>query len=280
MPDPETLQRAGPVTRADLVAGLDALGVRERAIVMVHASLSRFGWVLGGTETVVRALLQAVGRHGTICAQASWEDGSFGIDAWPERWRVAYERDPLPFDPVTSEAAHFEGRLAERIRTWPGACRSANPDSNVAAVGSRAAWLTADHAGDDGFGPGTPYARLVEADAQILLLGAPLNTISLLHHAEATASVSGKRRVRYRAPLSVNGMIAWHWFEDIDVRRGPVPYERVLPDGESPIAVITQAALDAGVGWSRPIGAARCHLFPAPELTTFARRWIEERFAR
>jgi len=279
MPEPEILERTAPVTRADLIAGMGALGVRDAATVMVHASLRRFGWIAGGTETVVRALIAAVGRDGTICAQASWEDGSFGIDAWPEPWRAAYEREPLPFDPEISEAAHFEGRLAERIRTWPGARRSTNPDSSVVAVGARAAWLTAEHSGDDGFGSESPYARLVEAAGHVLLLGAPLHTVSLLHHAEAIAKVPGKRRVRYRAPIRINGEIAWRWFEDIDVRRGPVPYEEVVRNGEPPLAVIAQAALDAGIGNSGPIGDAPCHLFPARELTAFACRWIEQRFA-
>jgi aminoglycoside 3-N-acetyltransferase len=279
MPEPDVLRSdRRPVTGAELRGGLQALGVRLGAIVMVHARLSAFGWIVGGSETVVRALLACVGESGTVCAQVSWEDIPFGIDEWPRRWREAYEADPPAFDPEVAEAGHFEGRLAERIRTWPGARRSANADTGVAAVGAHAAWLVAPHAPDDGFGPGTPYARLVEADGQVLLLGAPLHAISVLHHAEALADIPGKRRVRYRVPERIDGHIEWRACEDIDVRRGPVPYERVVPRGTPPLGAIAAAAVHAGVGGCATVAGARCHLLPARPLVTFAKAWIEERF--
>jgi aminoglycoside 3-N-acetyltransferase len=156
--------------------------------------------------------------------------------------------------------------------------RSANPDSGIAAIGARARWLVEPHGPDDGFGPATPYARLVEADGQVLLLGAPLESISVLHHAEATAAVPAKR-VRYRVPVQRSAGIDWQTCEDIDVRGGPVPYEEVIRPGEPPLAVIARAALSAGVGTRGRIGGAACHLFRAAPLVRFATGWLEERFA-
>jgi aminoglycoside 3-N-acetyltransferase len=141
-------------------------------------------------------------------------------------------------------------------------------------VGARAAWLVSGHPLDDGFGPGTPYARLVGAHGDVLLLGAPLETISLLHHAEAIARVARKRRVRYRVRLADG----WRACEDIDVRGGPFDYARVVPDGEPPLAHIAASALAAGVGTRGEIAGAPCHRFPAEGLTRFAARWLEERF--
>jgi aminoglycoside 3-N-acetyltransferase len=279
VPDEAVLNKSFPLTRGELERGIRELGVRDGAAVIVHASLSRLGWVVGGSETVVRALLAAVGPSGTICAQTSWEDSPLGLDGWPSHWRRAYESEAPPFDPDVSEAAHFEGRLAERIRTWPGACRSGNPDASVAAVGARARELTADHSCDDAFGPGTPYARLVALRGQVLLLGAPLHTISLLHHAEALAAVPAKRRVAYRVPLRVNGGVRWRRCHDIDVRDGPFPYARHVPAGQEPLEEIARAALAAGLGDRLPIGRAACHRFEADDLTDFARAWIEDRFA-
>ena len=54
------------------------------------------------------------------------------------------------------------GRIPERLRTWPGAERSDHPEASVVAVGPRAAWLTVEHPCDDAYGPGTPFARLVD----------------------------------------------------------------------------------------------------------------------
>ena len=265
MPRPEHIAALTPVTRSRLVADLERLGVRTGAIAMVHASLSSLGWVVGGSQTVVEALLTCLGPDGTLCAQASWEDIPFGHAGWPKDWRSAYEAEFPPFDPRLSAAAPYEGRLAERIRTWPGAQRSANPATGIAAVGARAAELTAEHRLDDGFGPGTPYARIVSSGGQIVLLGAPLRTISLLHHAESIARAP-KRWTTYRLPLRTG----WTAIRELDVWNGAYP--------DAPLAAIAEAALAAGVGCTGNVGAATAHAFPADELTRFAVGWLERRF--
>jgi aminoglycoside 3-N-acetyltransferase len=273
MPRPEQIATRTPVTRSRLAADLQDLGVVE-GMAMVHASLSSLGWVVGGSQTVVEALLDRLGPDGTLCAQASWEDIPFGQADWPEEWRRAYEAELPGFDSELSAAAPYEGRLAERIRTWPGACRSANPGTGIAAIGSRAAELTADHRLDDGFGEGSPYARLVEADGQVVLLGAPLRTISLLHHAEAIASAP-KRWTTYQLPVAGRG---WITLREIDVWGGVYPYAELLGAAREPLAVIAAAALCADVGRCGSVGTGTAYWFPAAELTRFAVAWLEEHF--
>jgi aminoglycoside 3-N-acetyltransferase len=265
MPRPEHIATKTPITRSRLVADLERLGVRSGATAMVHASLSSLGWVVGGSQTVIEALLTCLGPDGTLCAQASWEDIPFGHASWPEHWRATYEAEFPPFDPQLSAAAPYEGRLAERIRTWPGAHRSANPATGIAAVGPHAAELTARHRLDDGFGPGTPYARIVDAAGQVVLLGAPLRTISLLHHAESIARAP-KRWTTYRLPLPTG----WTTIRELDVWNG------AYPDHE--LGAIAAAALAAGVGRCGSVGAAASHVFDAAELTRFAVAWLEGRF--
>ena len=128
-------------------------------------------------------------------AYAGWQEHVFGPADWPPEHRAAYVAEPPVFDPATAEATRDNGRIPERIRTWPGAERSAHPEASVVAVGPRAAWLTSDHPQDDAYGAGTPFAKLVAAGGQVLMLGAPLETVTLLHHAEAIAHAPGKRRI-------------------------------------------------------------------------------------
>jgi aminoglycoside 3-N-acetyltransferase len=273
MPRPEHIATRTAVTRSQLIDDLGRLGV-EPGSAMIHASLRSLGWVVGGSQTVVEALLARLGPDGTLCAQASWEDIPFGHAGWPRAWRDAYEAELPPFDPSISAAAPYEGRLAERIRTWPGAQRSANPATGIAAIGARAAELTSDHRLDDGFGHGTPYARLAEWGGQVVLLGAPLRSISLLHHAEAIAEAQ-KRWTTYRLPL---GDPDWTAIREIDVWSGVYPYAQVLPEAPAPLAVIAAAALCAGIGTCAGVGVATAYRFPARELIRFAVSWIEARF--
>ncbi len=275
MPAADVIATRTPVTRSRLVADLRRLGLRAGDCVMVHASMRSLGWVVGGSQTVVGALLECVGEAGTICAQASWEDIPFGHAGWPARWRDAYEAELPGFDPACSAAAPYEGRIAERVRTWPGACRSANPATGIAAVGRRAPALTTSHRLDDGFGARTPYARIVEAGGAVLLLGAPLHSISLLHHAEAIARAP-KRWTTYRLPIRHRDAARWMAIREIDVWAGVFPYDA---GDAAPLGTIAADALAAGVGRAGPVGEASCQLFGAADLTAFAVAWLERRFA-
>jgi aminoglycoside 3-N-acetyltransferase len=265
------------VTRSRIAADLSRLGVREGGVLMVHTRMSAIGWVVGAAETVVRALLDALGPEGTLMAYASWEEHVYHAADWPPEHRAAYLAEPPAFDLLASEAARDHGRVPERVRTWPGAERSAHPEASVVAVGARARWLTEDHPREDSYGPRSPFARLVDADGQVLMLGAPLDTVTLLHHAEAIARAPGKRRVTFTVPVGEGGAVVERTYTDIDTSRGAYPYERLgLPEDE--FAVIARAALDAGIGARGLVGQAESHLFPAPALTAFAVAWIDERF--
>ncbi len=177
------------LTRSRLAADLRRAGVRTGGVLMVHTPMSALGWVAGGSEAVVRALLDALGPEGTLVAYASWQEHVYHASDWPPEHRHAYLAEPPAFDLLTAEAARDHGRIPERVRTWPGAERSAHPEASVVAVGPRARWLVERHPPDDAYGAHSPFARLGEAGGQVLMLGAPLDTVTLLHHAEGIARV-------------------------------------------------------------------------------------------
>ena len=244
---------------------------------MVHTRMSAIGWVVGGSESVVHALLDALGPDGTLMAYASWEEHVYHAAEWPQEHRDAYVAEPPVFDVVTAEAVRDHGRIPERVRTWPGAERSAHPEASVVAVGARATMLTEAHPQDEGYGARSPFARLVEADGQVLMLGAPLETITLLHHAEAIARSPRKRRVTFEIPVAEDGGVTLRTFNDIETSHGALPYEELGLDDDE-FAVIAREALAAGIGVRGQIGQAACHLFRAAPLTAFAVSWLEERF--
>ena len=239
---------------------------------MVHTRMSALGWVVGGSETVVRALLDAVGVSGTVMAYASWADHVYTLEDRPPEYRAAYAEEPPRWDPATGEIDPDYGRIPERLRTWPGTLRSVHPEASVVAVGSRAEWLVSPH--EDGYGAGSPFARLVSAGGDVLMLGAPLETVTLLHHAEAIASAPGKRTITYDIALADGSVRS---YTDIETSGGAYPYASLGLDADE-FEVIPRDALAAGVGVRGVVGAAECHLFPAAELTAFAVSWIDARF--
>lgn len=267
------------VVRSEIVRGLRDLGVAPGGILMAHTRMSALGWVVGGTQTVVEALLEAVGDDGTLMAYAGREDDTWGIDEWPADKRDAYLAELPAFDAARTAADRDFGVIPERLRTWPGSHRSRHPEYSVVAVGPRAEWLTADHPWDEPAGAGSPFAKLLEARGQVLMLGAPLETLTILHHAEWLADAPGKRRVTYRTPVIENGTVQWRTVRDIDTSaRGAFAYEEVVGDGVDAFEVIGRDALANGLGRSGTVGDAECHLFDAKSLVAYAARWIEARF--
>ena len=111
------------------------------------------------------------------------------------------------------------------------------------------------------------------------MLGAPLDTITLLHHAEALVDAPGKRMVTYAVPVRAGDQVDWRQVRDHDTSsRGAFPYEQVIPRGEDAFAVIGRLALAARCGISGQVGAAESHLFQARPLVDFAVNWLQRTF--
>ena len=260
------------LTRASLRADVEAFGIGAGDLVMVHAAMSRVGRLLNGPDALVGALLDAVGPQGTIVAYTDW-DGAYD-ELLDEHGRVPLEWRPHvpPFDPLTSRANRENGVLPEFIRTTPGARRSGNPGASIAAIGARADWLTADHPLDYGYGAGSPLAKIVEADGKVLLVGAPLDTMTLLHHAEHLARIPGKRVRRYEVPLAAPGGVEWHMTEEFETS---VPVAAGFADDY--FDEIVRAFLATERGSQGRIGEAPSVLVDAAPLGDFAVAWIEHR---
>ena len=266
------------VGRTRLAADLVSLGLRSGTVAFVHCRMSALGRVIGGAETVVRALLDAVGPEGTLVAYVGWQDGppdDLDVLAPGDRQLVLAEQPT--YDPAVGRARRDHGRVAEALRTWPGALHSGHPEAGVAAVGRDAGAVALPHPHDDAYGPGTPYARVVERRGQVIVLGAPLDTVTLVHHAEAIARVEGKRRVAWRCPVLIDGRREWRVLHDIDTSSGALPYSGIT-GGDDYVEYFARAALERGAGSSGPIGAGTGHVLDAPALTAATVELIEAAF--
>ncbi|MGE3179396.1 MAG: aminoglycoside 3-N-acetyltransferase [Vicinamibacterales bacterium] len=246
--------------RASLAADLSRIGVAPGGVVMVHAGLRSVGPVVGGAATVVHALLDAVGDQGTIVAYVDFEPF----------YDPAVDVGIPVFDKRTARAALDHGVLHETLRTWPGALRSDHPDAGVVAVGVRADWIVRDHPLQYGYGEGSPFARIVDAGGDVLLLGAPLETMTLLHLAEHRAHIPDKRIVRYDRLMPTAAGPAWVSFEEFDTTQ---PVHPALP--EDCFTQIGEACLAAGGGTRGSFGAATAVRFGARGLVEFAVQWVE-----
>ena len=141
--------------------------MRDGDLLFVHASLSKFGFVQGAEETVIAALLESVGRRGTLAMPAF----SFQLNDVPE---------PV-FD--VRHTPCWVGRIYETFRTRYAAHRSHHCTHSVCAVGARARELTATHSREP-CGATSPFPKLAHWNGKILLLGVSHNCNTTFHAVE------------------------------------------------------------------------------------------------
>jgi aminoglycoside 3-N-acetyltransferase len=185
------------------------LGLRPGMTVMVHSSLRKVGWTVGGPVTVIRALLDVLGAAGTLVIPAESPDVSDPSTWNDDRVKVEWHdtiRAHLPvFDPLTTPTTM--GAIPEAFRTFPGTIRSNHPIVSVCANGRLAREITEDHALDFCEGKGTPFEKLYTLDTHTLLLGVGFDRCSSLHYAESL--VPARRTTISRYPIMQNGERAW-----------------------------------------------------------------------
>ncbi|WP_217236150.1 aminoglycoside N(3)-acetyltransferase [Streptomyces sp. AC555_RSS877] len=245
-------------TEACLTADLRALGVEKAMTLLVHASLRSVGPVPGGGRAVLRALRAALGPDGTLVVPTFTEGNSLTSRTYVRMTRgltwsqlLSYRRNMEPFS-AASTPSDGMGRLAEEVRTTPGAVRSTHPQTSFAALGPRARRITAGHALDCLLGERSPLGRLYDEEAYVLLLGVGFEACSAFHLAEYRQP--GAVRRRYDCRLLTEDGPRWTDFVDVDLDDSDFAelgrrLELSLPAGRGPVV-------------RGRIGAADSRLFP------------------
>lgn len=249
-----------------LVAGFNRLGVSSGAVLMVHASLSAFGQVDGGVDTLLDALLTAVGPSGTVVVPTF----------------TGQVRDPCPaadpLDPAAIQArADVElfddrtptamGALPSAVLARPDRLRSRHPQASVAAIGSAAGRITEVQPLAYALGADSPFGAMYRLAGQILLLGVGHNRNSFLHHAETL--VPGHRRKLRRFPYLVEQQRVWVEAPDVG-DDNDTHFPRIGAEfAELPGPGIRTAT----------IGQAPCQLMDSVPFIDFARRRLAELLA-
>ena len=173
------LRKKGEVlTQHELKKQFQLIGISSGDSLLVHASLSKIGYVENGPQTVVEALLDVVGPEGNLLMPNS-PNTSFQFD---------YIRNLKEFD-VANDRSGL-GAISEYFRTLPNAIRSAHPTEPVSCIGPDAEWFTSEHFGEiTPYTSKSPFAKLSQKGGKILYLGVTLdNAGTNLHTLEDAVS--------------------------------------------------------------------------------------------
>ena len=254
------------VTPNDISAALQEIGVQQGQVIMVHTSLSSLGYVCGGAQSVIEALIKSVGEEGTIMMPTqSWKnlDPLAGV-YWqePEEWWPVI-REYIPAYDKRITPTNTMGAVAEMFRQWPGPLRSDHPARSVAAWGRYAQYLTENHDLSDIFGDSSHIGRLYELDGSVLLIGVGYDKNTSLHLADVRAEYPGKHMVVESSAIELDGQRIWK------------SYETLAVDGED-FSLIGEAFEKTGKVRHVPLGNGILSMMNQREMVDFAVKWIGE----
>ncbi|MGY6501779.1 MAG: aminoglycoside N(3)-acetyltransferase [Acidimicrobiales bacterium] len=266
MTEAEAIDRVDtPATVESLVADLRALGPAPGATVIVHSSLSRLGYVVGGAQAVVLSVLEAVGDDGTV-VMPTHSSGLSDPAEWsrppvPDSWWHAMRATMPAYDPALTPTRRM-GAVVECFRHAPGFVRSGHPTMSMGAVGPDAEHIVETHPLHDGAGESSPLGRLYELDGWVLLLGVGHANNTSLHLAEHRATYPAKAQKTSHSPVMVDGQRQW------------VRYEELELDSDD-FDQIGDAFAATGAERVAPVGGGTGRLVRVRDIVDFGVEWIE-----
>lgn len=254
------------IIQSEIAEALRGVGLQSGDSVMVHTSLGKIGYVCGGAQAVIEALIETVGEGGTIMMPTqSWKnlDPETGVhwDADEADWDRIRENWPAYNKAITP--TNTMGAVAEMFRSWPGTVRSDHPARSVAAWGKHAQYLTLNHDLSDIFGDRSPIGKLYELDGKVLLIGVDYDKNTSIHLADVRAGYPGKHTCVEHSAVTENGKRVWK------------AYETLFVDGEDFIEIGAEFEAAHPVN-TATIGGAKVRLMKQRELVDFAVEWIEK----
>jgi aminoglycoside 3-N-acetyltransferase len=192
------------LTIDDFNSALKSLDLGNKPAI-AHASLKSFGAVQGGAKTVLGALLASV--SGLIMPAFTYKT-MLTPEVGPPNNGLSYGRQrdlnrmAVPFQ-YSMTVDPLIGKLAETLRQYPGAMRTAHPILSFVGVHVSDALATQTI-----YNPFAPMSWLADHDGWVLLLGVDQTVNTSIHYAEKLAG----RRQFLRWALTGDRVVECHGF--------------------------------------------------------------------
>jgi aminoglycoside 3-N-acetyltransferase len=204
--------KIGGTTYNQIVRGLRAVGLNESSRVVVHSSLSSFGYILGGAQTVVGALSAVCG---TVIAPSFTYQTLLIPKAGPDLNGMSYQDDAYDLDFYSPDlpAHRTIGSIPNAMLKHPAHWRSNHPALSFVGLGRDAEAILATQSYEDPF---APLAWLADNGGDVLLMGVTHRTNTSIHVGEWRAgrppfvrwSLTQGRAVEFKWPGDSSGFDA------------------------------------------------------------------------
>ena len=176
-----------PITKEVLIHKFSQLGIKEGDTLLVHASLSSLGYVVGGAEALFLALRDVIGEQGTIVVPSQTveisDPASWQYPPVPEEWHDVI-RDAMPAYSKELSYSKAMGAFSQFIGILLDSIRSNHPMYSFTAIGKKASEIIGQDSFDFPFGDKSPLGRMYSIGAKVLMIGTDFETNTSIHLAE------------------------------------------------------------------------------------------------
>lgn len=169
----------------DVINLLKILDIHRGDGLLVHSSIQFLGRPVGGVAMYYQAISQVLSLKENTQAGKNNSDQQQGTLAVPA-FNFSFARGE-GYDPKTTQSEGM-GVFSEYIRQRPEALRTPHPMQSLAIIGRWAEDLVSRDTAS-AFDPGSAFERMLELDFRLLLLGADIQAVSMVHYSEQRAAV-------------------------------------------------------------------------------------------
>ena len=176
-----------PITKEVLIHKFSQLGIKQGDTLLVHASLSSLGYVVGGAEALYYALREVIGNEGTIVVSSQTveisDPASWQYPPVPQEWHDVIR---LSIPAYSKELSYSKamGAFSQLVGILPDSIRSNHPMYSFTAIGEKASEIIGQDSFDFPFGDKSTLGRMYSIGAKVLMIGTDFETNTSLHLAE------------------------------------------------------------------------------------------------
>lgn len=246
------------LTKDDLKMAFAQMGIRKGMLVFVQSSLRPFGWVVGGAQAIIDALMETVTYDGTIVMPAftknlsdpsMYKSGTVPRDSWYD-----IRQSSLPFNKRLSSPVNM-GEVAVQFMRNDAVLRSNHPAYSFLAWGKYAKLVVEKHPLHFGLSKDSPLSKIVDLNGFVLLAGMNYDKCEMFDLAQYSNRNCPIRVLTY--PVEKGGNV--HWIKMLDKEISTNAYKAIGATME-----------ERGVVKTLEVGNATCRFFSAREAINSA----------
>lgn len=190
------------ITASEFAHGLHQLGVISGMTLEVHCSLSQFGHLEGGADTIINTLIESVGTRGSLIMPSfrlspalplTDEDQNLGLTTKIQILSADQKHSAMGIvsDTFRQRPDVITGNGIFRVSAW-------GKDANIHSAG---------------------FQHLIDCDGYALLLGVDIYKLSTMHYVEDVLPVEIRNRFKpsdeARAKYPENQWLTESWVPDV-----------------------------------------------------------------